>query len=173
MNSPTGPFEKGCSLDRGAGACELDINLEILRGVPVFSGIPLQRLKLYAYLSKRARYREGEFLFHQGETDDRGYIVISGRIQVIREHKDHSILLNEFQEGEFFGGLALLSDITRLFSVRAATQVECLTLDRESFQKLLIQFPELAVRVLEIMIKRVVQMEEKLLQAQEQDCVMG
>lgn len=151
----------------------LDVNIEILRCVPAFSGIPVQRLKLYAYLSKRACYHPGEFLFRQGDSDDQGYIVISGRAQVIREYKDHSVLLHEFSDGDFLGGLALLADIPRLFSVRALTELECLTLDRDSFQKLLVQFPEVAVKVIEAMIKRIVQMEEKLLQAESHECIFG
>jgi CRP-like cAMP-binding protein len=157
----------------GGSRCELDENLAILRGVPAFSRIPLPRLKLYAYLSKRACYQAGEFLFRQGDSDDHGYIVISGRAQLIRELKDHSVLLHEFIEGDFLGGLALFSDISRLFSVKAVTKLECLTLDRETFQKLLIQFPEVAIKVLDVMVKRVVQMEEKLLQAESDSSIFG
>jgi len=153
--------------------CELSCSLDILRGVSVFSAIPVERLKVYAYMSRRACYRPGEFLFRQGENDDRGYIIIHGRAQVVREFKDHSVLLNELGEGEFFGALALLSQIKRLFSVKAVTHVECLIFERESFQKLLVQFPDVAVKVLDMMIKRIVQMEEKLLSSQAHECIYG
>lgn len=165
--------DHNCPQMEKEGLCELDKNFEILRAIPVFSAIPMQRLKLYAYLSKRACYGPGDFLFRQGDYDNRGYIISSGRAQVIREYPDHSVLLHEFGEGDFLGGLALLSDIPRLFSVKALTRLECLTLDRESFRKLLIQFPEIALKVLDIMIKRVVQMEEKLIQSETHECVFG
>jgi CRP/FNR family transcriptional regulator, cyclic AMP receptor protein len=151
--------------------CELDENLQILWKNPVFSGIPLERLRVYAYLSKRVRYQEGEFLFRQGESDDLGYIVTSGRVQVVREFEDHSVLLNEFGEGSFFGGLALLADIRRLFSARAATGVECLTIDRGSFRKLVAQFPEVGVTVMDMMLRRVVEMEEQLLRTEPHMCL--
>ncbi len=145
------------------GECELDQNLEILRQIPVFSGVPLDRLRLYAYLGKRICYPAGQFLFHQGELDDRGYIILCGRAQIIREYNDRFIILNELKEGDFFGGLALLAEIRRLFSCRAITDLECLTLDRESFRKILTLFPEVTIRVLDVMIKRIVSMEDKLL----------
>lgn len=151
----------------------MDENLEILRNVPAFSCIPLDRLKIYAYLSKRMNFKAGDFLFRHGDDDDRGYIMISGRAQMIREYEDHSIILGEFREGDFFGGLALLSDIKRLFSVKAVTDILCLTMNRESFRKLMIQFPEIAVRVLDIMIKRVVAMEERVLQSHVDHSVFG
>jgi CRP/FNR family cyclic AMP-dependent transcriptional regulator len=173
MSSPLDQ-QKVCELDaKGRSRCQLDENLDILRTVPAFSSIPIERLKLYAYLSNRRHYRAGEFLFRQGDTDNLGYIVICGKAQVIREYKDHSILLNELVEGDFFGGLVLLSDVPRLFSVRAVNDLECLTIDRETFQKLFMQFPEAAMKMLSIMLKRVIQMEEKLLQAKSDECMYG
>jgi CRP-like cAMP-binding protein len=161
MSSPT--ETEGAGSQGRRRRSELEENLEILRNVPAFAGIPLERLKLYAYLSRRIPYGEGEFLFRQGERDDRGYIVISGQAQLVREYANHSAFLEILNEGDFFGGLALLADIRRLFSAKAITPVECLTLDRESFRKLLVQFPELAIKVLEVMIKRIARMEEKLM----------
>jgi CRP/FNR family transcriptional regulator, cyclic AMP receptor protein len=173
MNSPMDQ-EKARELDaRGKSRCELDENLDILRRVPVFSSIPIERLKLYAYLSKRILYRAGEFVFRQGQRGNLGYVVIGGKAQVIRELKDHSIFLNEFQVGDFFGGLALLADIPWLFSVRAVENLECLTIDRETFQKLFVQFPEAGIKMLDIMVRRLVQMEEKLLQAGADECMVG
>lgn len=171
MNSSTD--ERLCDFTPGGKAdyrCELEANLAILRNTPAFSGLPLERLKLYAFLCKRYRYRAGEFLFHQGDKDDRGYIIACGRAQVIREYKDHSYILSELHEGDFFGGLALLADIKRLFSVRAVTELEVVALDRESFRKILAQFPETSIKVLEVMIQRIAQMEEKLLEQHVHEC---
>ncbi|NLJ28538.1 cyclic nucleotide-binding domain-containing protein [Desulforhabdus amnigena] len=162
-----------CSLDHSGGRCEMDANLEIYRNVAAFSGIPIERLKLLAYLSKRVYYRAGEFLFHHGDIDDRAYLILSGKAQVIRELSDHSVFLHEFTEGDFFGGLALLSDIKRRFSIKAITDLECLTINRESFQKLLLQFPEIAIKMLDPMIKRMVQMEEEFLKAKTNQCLYG
>lgn len=157
----------------GKSRCQLDENLDILRQVPAFSGIPIDRLKVYAYLSKRMHFRAGDFVFRQGERGDLGYVVICGKGQVIRELKDHSILLNEFGEGDFFGALVLLSDTARLFSVRAKTDLDCLTIDRGTFQKLFLQFPESALKMVGIMLKRIVKMEEKLMQAKAEEFMYG
>jgi len=150
--------------------CELEENLNVLRKISVFSEVPLSRLKLYAYICKRVCFREGEFLFRQGEPDDRGYVIISGKAQVVREYEDHTVFLNELNVGEFFGAAALLSDFKRLFSVKAVTHVECLTLDRGSFRKLLVQFPEVGVKILDMMIKRILYLEDQLLRKSVHEC---
>jgi CRP-like cAMP-binding protein len=158
---------------RGGSRCELDNSLEILRRVPVFSGIPLDQLKLFAYLSSRSHFRAGEFVFRQQERGNLGYVVIQGKARVIREYEDHSIFLNDYQEGDFFGGMALMSDIARLFSVKAVTDLQCLTIDRETFQRVFVQFPEVGIKMLDFMIKRIIQMEERLLQAKADECMYG
>jgi CRP/FNR family transcriptional regulator, cyclic AMP receptor protein len=173
MNSPI-DREKTCEVDaRGRSRCELDENLDILRMVPAFSSIPIERLKVYAYLSNRIRYRAGEFVFRQGEHGNLGYVIVCGKAQVIRELTDHSIFLHEFKESDFFGGFALFADTPRILSVRAATDLECLTIDRETFQKLFMQFPEVGIKMLDVMVRRFIQMEEKLMQAKADECSYG
>jgi CRP-like cAMP-binding protein len=56
--------------------------------------------------------------------------------------------------------------------VRATTDVEVLTIDRESFRKILRQFPELVEKILDVMIGRIVRMEEKLLERHIHECVI-
>jgi CRP/FNR family transcriptional regulator, cyclic AMP receptor protein len=173
MNSPADQpraFEPDV---KGRSRCELDQNIEILRRVPIYSSIPLEQLKLYAYLSKRMHYRAGEFVFRRGERGNLGYVIISGKAQVIRELKDSSIFLHEFREGDFFGGLALFSDAPRPLSVRAVVNLECLTVDRETFQKLFIQFPEVGIKMLDVMVRRFIKMEDQLMQAKADECAYG
>jgi CRP-like cAMP-binding protein len=173
MNSPLDQqkiFEPDVN---GRSRCELDKNLDILRMVPAFSSIPIERLKVYAYLSNRIRYRAGEFVFRQGERGNLGYVVVCGRAQVIRELTDHSIFLHEFKDGDFFGGFALFADAPRILSVRATTNLECLTIDRETFQKLFMQFPEVGIKMLDVMVRRLIEMEEKLMQAKADECTYG
>jgi CRP/FNR family transcriptional regulator, cyclic AMP receptor protein len=173
MNSPT-DREKTCEVDaRGRSRCELDENLDILRMVPAFSSIPIERLKVFAYLSNRILYRAGEFVFRQGERGNLGYVVVCGKAQAIRELKDHSIFLHEFKESDFFGGFVLFADTPRILSVRASTDLECLTIDRETFQKLFLQFPEVGIKMLDVMVRRLIQMEEKLMQVKADECTYG
>lgn len=152
--------------------CELDRNVEVLRRVDIFAGVPLERIKIYALVCHRRRIKKGQFLFHQGEPDDKAYVLIEGKAQIIRQYEDHSFIVHELHPGDFFGGLALLADVKRLFGVRAVEDVELLSIDRESFRKILRQFPELIEKILDVMIGRIVAMEEKLLERHIHECVI-
>ncbi|UCG08371.1 MAG: hypothetical protein JSV83_06915, partial [Desulfobacterales bacterium] len=50
-------------------ASELEQNLEFLRQTYFFSGIPLEALKVFAYLCTREKFKKDEYLFQQGEDD--------------------------------------------------------------------------------------------------------
>jgi CRP-like cAMP-binding protein len=68
-----------------AACCEYDADVEMLRAIPVFSELPLDFLRAYAYLCERIRFQEGEYLFRQNERDSRAYLVVSGTLEAVRE----------------------------------------------------------------------------------------
>ena len=54
---------------------EYQSNLEILMQIPMFSGLPIEPIKLLAYLCKREIFRPGEIIFQQHEVDDNAYFL--------------------------------------------------------------------------------------------------
>jgi CRP-like cAMP-binding protein len=163
-------LEAQCELG-GQHRCELEENLEILRRVPMFSGVSLERLMLYAYLGKRLCFPEGEFIFRQGEPVERCHIVVSGKVQVFREYPDHLVKVHELQEYDVLGGLAFLSEVKHLFSSKAVSPVEVLSLDRESLCRIIQQFPELTIRIADTIFRRLMSMVDKLLESQAHECI--
>jgi CRP-like cAMP-binding protein len=128
-----------------------------------FSVLSLEALKVFAYLFTREKFKPGDHLFHQDDNDGKAFYIISGRADVIREDERGETTFGQFGKGEFLGGLALLGDMRRLFSVRAQTDMMCLVMTREKFTKAIEQFPELVPRVMETMVKGVRFWEETLL----------
>ncbi|MCX7823199.1 MAG: Crp/Fnr family transcriptional regulator [Syntrophobacterales bacterium] len=144
--------------------CGLDEKVSLLRQISAFGAIPIDQLKILATLCPCRKYLEGEFIFRQGEYDSNGYILKSGRVRMIRHYEDRSFILKELEEGEFFGGLALLADIKRLFSAQSVKSSECLIVPREVFKRFVIQFPDISLRMLEIMVKGIVAMEDQFIE---------
>ena len=142
---------------------EFQQNLEILRQMDFFSAMPLEALKLFAYLFIRETFKPGDDLFQQDDNDGKAFYMISGTAEVVREDEKGEAVLGKFTQGEFLGGLALLGDMRRLYSVRAQTDIMCLVMTREKFTKAIEQFPELMPRVLETMVQRIRSWEERLL----------
>jgi CRP/FNR family cyclic AMP-dependent transcriptional regulator len=142
---------------------ELEENLEILRQTYFFSGVPLEALKIFAYLCTREKFKPGEYIFRQNEDDGRAFYIISGKAALEREDNDSTKEIRECRSGEFLGGLTLMGEIRRLFSLKAVEDTLCLILLREKFSKTLQQFPDLMPRIFKAVAKNIDSWEERFL----------
>jgi CRP/FNR family cyclic AMP-dependent transcriptional regulator len=155
---------------RAADTSEFQENLKILRQMDFFSALSLQALKVFAYLFNREMFKPGDYLFHQDDNDGIAFYILSGTAEVVRKDDSGEFSLGKYGEGEFLGGLVLLGDMRRLFSLKAVTDMSCLVMTREKFIKAIEQFPELIPKVLETMVDRIRSWEERLLIDQEALC---
>jgi CRP-like cAMP-binding protein len=80
------------------------------------------------------RHDPGKIIVRQGDAPDRFYLIARGEVDVLNTHPDgREIPLARLGAGEFFGEIGLLQDRPRTATVRAAGEVEVMTLEREDF----------------------------------------
>ena len=133
--------------NRSSASCEFQENLEILRQIDFFAGLPIETLKIFAYLCARETYQDGDYLFIENEDDGQAFYLISGQAVLTHGADDAANVVLSFEPGQFLGSLALLGTMPRLFSLKAVAPVECMVLTREKFAKAIEQFPELTPRL--------------------------
>ncbi len=144
-------------------SCEFQDNLNLLRQTYFFSGLPLETLKVFAYLCTRETFGPGEHLFQQGEEDGQAFYFIEGRADLKREDNGKTHRIRSFTAGDFVGGLTLLSETRRLFSLTAEDRCVCLVLSREKFNKALEQFPGIMPRIFKAVVSRIDDWESRFL----------
>jgi CRP/FNR family cyclic AMP-dependent transcriptional regulator len=142
---------------------EFQADLEILRQLQFFSGLSLEALKLAAYLCARQDFRPGDLLFRQDEHDGTAFYIVSGQAGITRDNEGGGAVLRTYGKGDFLGGLALVCDMRRLFTLRALTEMTCVTITRDRFTKVLEQFPEVTAKVLQTIAEAIVVWEQRLL----------
>ena len=140
---------------------EFGENLAILREIYFFSELPLELLKVLAYLGAHENFQAGDYLFHQNDDDGQAFYIISGEARLLYGDGDKTIVIRDFAAGTFLGGQALLGNSRRLFSLQARTDMTCLILTRQKFAKAMEQFPGLLPRVIQTLINRINIWEEK------------
>jgi len=150
---------------------ELEQNLELLRQTYFFSGLPLEALKVFAYLCTREKFKLGEYIFQQDEDDGQAFYIIDGKASLEREQAGEVTLIRECTDGEFIGGLTLVGDMRRLFSLKAAADTTCLILSREKFAKTLEQFKDLMPKILKAVVTRIDSWEERFLLDRPDKCM--
>lgn len=151
-------------------SCEFQDNLEILRQTYFFSGLPLETLKIFAYLCTREVFRQGEYIFHQDEDDGRAFYIIDGQARLERDDNGNKIEIRDYQTGEFLGGLTLLGETRRLFSLKSVTDTTCLVLNRGKFLKTMEQFPNLLARICNAVAKSIDTWEDRFLADRGDQC---
>ncbi len=147
----------------GAG-CEFQENLEILRQIDFFAGLPIETLKVFAYLCGRETYQPGDCLFSQGEDDGQALYLLSGQAMLTHAVHNAEVDIRGFSTGAFLGSLALLGSMPRLFSLKAVDTVECLVLTREKFSKSIEQFPDLVPRLFNSIVVGIHRWEKRLVE---------
>jgi len=125
--------------------------LEYLRKVPIFKGLPAKELEFIARSVKERVYEPAAVIVKQGDPGVGFFMIMEGRVDV--GHDGHKI--RDMGPGEFFGEMALMEERIRTATVTAKERTRCLQLVRWDFRALLKENPELAVRMLEVVVKRI------------------
>jgi CRP-like cAMP-binding protein len=137
--------------------------LSALRQVDFFSSLPMEALKVFAYLCARESYHAGEYLFHQNDVEGKAFCILDGELRLLLPAEGGEVQATLYKAGDFLGGLSLLGDVRRLFSLKAETDAVCLVLTREKFKKTLDQFPGVMPRLLEAVAERVLAWENQFI----------
>lgn len=78
-------------------------------------------------------FKAGERIVKQGDAGESFYVISDGQVDVIEDRRK----VGRLSAGDYFGEIALLSGETRTATVRAATPVRALELERSAFDRVL------------------------------------
>ncbi|HEY8598272.1 MAG TPA: cyclic nucleotide-binding domain-containing protein [Thermomicrobiales bacterium] len=142
--------------------------LELLRQVPLFSGLNEEGLRSLAAVSRVFTLPQGDEIIEEGaelfEEDDGLYLLVDGTVEVRKGAVDGvgGQVVAQFGRGEFFGEMALLDGQPRSASVFATSEVLCLVLNRADLQRQLRSDPEIALKMLAVLSRRLRRMTESI-----------
>lgn len=130
-----------------------ELAIDTLRKVPLFEGLPDEDLHQTQAACTSRTVEKGEVLFREGEPGDAFYVVLSGSVEIVkRGPRGGEEKLAQKREGTAFGEMALLNDMPRSATARAAEQSHLLVLSRSAFYELL-GGETLALRLLQSLAK--------------------
>lgn len=146
----------------------LNDEVELLRRLPLFAGVAPAKLKLLAFTSDRIKFDAGNELFKQGDPGDAAYVVLSGNADVLVNTDGGQIKVATVNPSELVGEIAILCDVSRTATVRAATPLLTLRIKKEHFLKLLSDFPEMTVEIMRVLADRLTRTTAELTEARSQ-----
>ena len=108
-------------------------------------------------------YKDGDIIFEENSIGKEMYIILTGKVKVIKEKGDVETTLATLEEGEFFGEMSLFDNNPRSATVKALGNVKLLEINQKNFLKKISRDPSLAFRMLEKMSERIRITDEKIL----------
>ncbi len=105
----------------------------------VFGVLGEQRTDTIAARLGQVTMPAGTTIVRQGAPAEKFFIIVAGRVEVVRDDGGSERLVATLGPGQFFGEVAILRDMPRTATVRALTGVSLLTMDDEIFLSLIAQ----------------------------------
>jgi CRP-like cAMP-binding protein len=128
------------------------VDIDGLRRTTLFSPLDREDAERFVEQAQVTEHTAGELLTDQGSVGHRFHLLLDGGAEVERD----GAVVATIGPGDFVGELGLLGGGPSTATVRCATPTRCLTLEREAFWSVLEAEPAIALRILEVLCRRLV-----------------
>jgi len=121
-----------------------------LKHIELFNELDEYSLKLVAPYLRKTSFAKDSIIFKQGDKGDFVLFIVQGNVEVYVNLQDaeHSKQLQILGPGTVAGEMAFIDTNPRSANLRATNNVVCLTMTRKLYQKLLIEHPMIATKIL-------------------------
>ena len=143
----------------------LNEEVEILKGVPLFAKMEPARLKLLAFTGERMTFGIGQEVCHQGDPGDAMYVILGGVADVLIDTPTGPLQVAQLKKNGFFGETAILCDAPRNATVKASESLQTLKISKDMFYRLVSEFPSMAIEMMRELAHRVEDTNQKLREA--------
>jgi CRP/FNR family cyclic AMP-dependent transcriptional regulator len=143
----------------------LNEEVEILKGVPIFAKMEPAKIKLLAFTGERMTFGAGQEVCHQGDLGDAMYVILGGAADVLIDTERGQIRVAELKKNGFFGETAILLAAPRNATIKASESLLTLKISKDMFYSLVAEVPQMAIEVMRELAHRVEETNKKLSEA--------
>ena len=118
--------------------------IDLLRRVPLFSSCTKAELRQLALNTDEIDLKDGAVLTREGRSGREFFILVEGTARVTRGSRK----VADLGAGDWFGEIALLTNVPRTASVTATSPVRVLVLTSRAFRGVVASMPSVALKVL-------------------------
>ena len=134
---------------------------DYLAEVSIFSNFKKADLQRLAKKSRFYFYNLGDVIINEGERDGRLFILVSGKVDVIKSYRTNKVKrLRTLSAPCYFGEMALIDDMIRSATVVARGKVQALCLEQWNLEEEIEKYPALAIELLRTLYRRFMALEK-------------
>jgi hypothetical protein len=104
---------------------------------PLFDGFSAEELLAVMRGLELVSFEAGDVIVAEGAAGDSMFILTSGKVKAyVKTPKGKSLKVQEFEEGDFFGEISVLTGKPRTATLTAAVDCDCLELTRDALDEI-------------------------------------
>lgn len=141
--------------------CTLDYRLKIINRLPFFRHLSPEAIVVINGLFDDRDVSAEQTICFEGDPGDHLYLVAMGKVKLLRHTlAGREILLDILGGGEYFGNLTSINN--RSYTETAVAQTDCciLQISARDFEKVLIRYPDVTMKVLNAVGQRLGESQE-------------
>jgi len=135
-----------------------------LKRIPLYSSMTLDQLRtIAAHLTEREMC-PGETIVHEGERSLELYLIVSGKVDIVKHFGATPHTLASASAGDFFGEMAIFEDRPRSADVVAVEPGILLVLSPEHFRQIVLQDPAISFEIFRVLSARIRRFDEEAME---------
>lgn len=132
------------------------VGVDLVQNSILGEGLSKEQCELLAPLIGVRGLSGGEFLLNEGHKDNALHVIIKGKLEVVKQTgAGEWATLQVLGEGEMAGELGFIDGLEHSAGLRALNDCEVLSLERDKFESLIHQDPDLVYHVMRTIIRTV------------------
>jgi CRP-like cAMP-binding protein len=137
---------------------------DFLREVPFFAGLCTDDLECLARHVRTEQFSKRDAIIHEGDTDGRLYVIISGLVHVVKDRgKRTERFLAALGPRDYFGEMSLIDNCPRSATVVAREETQVLSIDQLDLKEEIEKAPSIAWELLTTLTKRMRALEKSFM----------
>jgi len=110
---------------------------KFIQSIAIFKDLTVTQINTLCNSLQGVDYSSGDTIIRQGEEGADFYIVESGEAECFKTNDGEEKLVMTLKAGDYFGELALVKDVPRQATVKAATPLSLVKIDRPTFKRMI------------------------------------
>ncbi|HET7627188.1 MAG TPA: Crp/Fnr family transcriptional regulator [Bacillales bacterium] len=137
--------------------------IEILKELPLFSELNNEDLKRLEAITKKKTYPKRQYVFMEGDPREAVYFIQEGTVKTFKvDENGNEQVINLLQKGEMFPHVGFFDETPYPATAETVERTELFVIRIDDFDQLMMQNPEIAIKVMRIMGQKIFMLAERV-----------
>ena len=137
--------------------------MSLVKEIPFFSLLTEEELNLIDDIASEAEYKKGEYIFFEGDSGDKFFIIKNGQVKLTKMIKNgDEQILNIFSSHDIIAEIVAFDKGNYPASAVTMTDTEMIVFDQSELENLILKHPSIGVKLLREMSHRLRRAQENV-----------